>query len=193
MSLVVFLCGVEKEADGGSGLIISEVMRDHLLFIGVPPENIHIKTHLAPIDWEQHHRIEMLADMRNAGMQPFYDAKTPGAAPDGVPYTGIVWYNDVYLSATHFLELMHYHLKHDADMTAGWDHAGRYFYDGWVGRDMSGDLYTPFPVKEEDKDRPQVVSRLQAGRRIFCGLQRLPPGRDAGPALCVKEEGRGES
>jgi hypothetical protein len=46
----------------------------------------------------------------------------------------------------------------DADMTCGWDHAGRWFYDGWVGRDMSGDLYTPFPVKEEDKDLPQKVS-----------------------------------
>jgi len=43
-------------------------------------------------------------------------------------------------------------------MTCGWDHAGRWFYDGWVGRDMSGDLYTPFPVKEEDKDLPQKVS-----------------------------------
>jgi len=43
-------------------------------------------------------------------------------------------------------------------MTCGWDHAGRWFYDGWVGRDMSGDLYTPFPVKEEDKELPQKVS-----------------------------------
>jgi alpha-1,3-mannosyltransferase len=51
------------------------------------------------------------------------------------------------------------HVLQEADMTCGWDHAGRWFYDGWVGRDMSGDLYTPFPVKEEDKDLPQKVSR----------------------------------
>lgn len=49
-------------------------------------------------------------------------------------------------------------MMQEADMTCGWDHAGRWFYDGWVGRDMSGDLYTPFPVKEEDKDLPQKVS-----------------------------------
>lgn len=96
--------------------------------------------------------------MRNAGMQPFYDSLPSGLTPDGHPWTAIVYYNDVYLSATHFLELMHQHFIQDADMTCGWDHAGRWFYDGWVGRDMSGDLYTPFPVKDEDKELPQKVS-----------------------------------
>jgi len=133
-------------------------MREHLLFLGVPPENIHIRTRLPTLDWEANHRIELLAQMRNAGMQPFYDSLPSGLTPDGHPWTAIVYYNDVYLSATHFLELMHQHFIQDADMTCGWDHAGRWFYDGWVGRDMSGDLYTPFPVKDEDKELPQKVS-----------------------------------
>ena len=95
-------------------------------------------------------------------MKPFYDSLPSGLTPDGKPWSAIVYYNDVYLSGTHFLELLHQHFMQDADMTCGWDHAGRWFYDGWVGRDMSGDLYTPFPVKEEDKDLPQKVcgSRL---------------------------------
>ena len=57
-------------------------------------------------------------------------------------------------------------------MTCGWDHAGRWFYDGWVGRDMSGDLYTPFPVKEEDKDLPQKVSPFSP---LFSALPTLFP------------------
>ncbi|WWD20893.1 hypothetical protein CI109_105371 [Kwoniella shandongensis] len=148
---------LEGDSADGSGEILSGVMRAHLLHIGVPPENIHIRTKLPTLDWESVHRIDQLAQMRNAGMQPFYDSLPTGLSPDGHPWTGIVYYNDVYLSATHFLELMHQHFKQDADMTCGWDHAGRWFYDGWVGRDMSGDLYTPFPVKEEDKDLPQKL------------------------------------
>jgi hypothetical protein len=140
-------------------------MRDHLLFIGVPPANIHIRTLLPPVDWEQHHRIELLADMRNAGMKPFYDTLPAGLSPDGKPWTGIIWYNDVYLSASHFLEIMHQHMSQGADMTCGWDHAGKWFYDGWVGRDMAGDLYTPFPVREEDQDLPQKV-RSSPSRRM---------------------------
>ena len=141
-----------------SGEILSGVLRDYLLFLGVPPANIHISTNLPKVDWEQHHRIELLAEMRNQAMKPLYDSLPSGLTPDGKPWTAVVWYNDVYLSGTHFLEMLHQHFWQDADMTCGWDHAGRWFYDGWVGRDMSGDLYTPFPVKEEDKDLPQKVS-----------------------------------
>ncbi|EIW69318.1 hypothetical protein TREMEDRAFT_62182 [Tremella mesenterica DSM 1558] len=148
---------LEGDSADGSGEILSQVMRSHLLFIGVPPENIHIRTHLPPIDWENNHRIQLLAEMRNAGMKPLYDSLPSGLTPDGNPWTAVIFYNDVYLSAAHFLELLHQHFKQDADVTCGWDHAGRWFYDGWVGRDMSGDLYTPFPVKEEDKDLPQKL------------------------------------
>lgn len=142
---------------GRSGFILSEVMRDHLLYLGVPPQNINIRTMLPKLDWEQSHRIELLAQMRNSGMKPLYDTAPEGLTWDGKPWSAVVFYNDVYLSGTHFLELLHQHFMQDSDMTCGWDHAGRWFYDGWVGRDMSGDLYTPFPVKEEDKDLPQKV------------------------------------
>ncbi|WVQ86291.1 hypothetical protein IAT38_008459 [Cryptococcus sp. DSM 104549] len=148
---------MEGDSADGSGEILAHAMRAHLLNIGVPPANIHIQTHLPKVDWDADHRIDLLAQMRNAGMQPFYDSIPAGHSPDGHPWTGVVFFNDVYLSATHYLELMHQHFKQDADMTCGWDHAGRWFYDGWVGRDMSGDLYTPFPVKEEDKDLPQKL------------------------------------
>lgn len=135
------------------------MLRDYLLFLGVPPQNIFIKTNMPRIDWEANHRIQVLADMRNDAMRPIYDSAPTGLSPDGHPWSAIVFYNDVYLSGTHFLEMLHQHFMQDADMTCGWDHAGKWFYDGWVGRDMSGDLYTPFPVKEEDKDLPQKVGR----------------------------------
>ncbi|ODN77733.1 hypothetical protein L202_04874 [Cryptococcus amylolentus CBS 6039] len=148
---------IEGDSQDGSGEILAHAMRAHLLNIGVPPANIHIQTGMPAVDWDASHRIELLASMRNAGMQPFYDTMPEGLAPDGHPWTAVIFFNDVYISATHFLELMHQHFKQDADMTCGWDHAGKWFYDGWVGRDMSGDLYTPFPVKEEDKDLPQKL------------------------------------
>lgn len=152
-------------------------MRDHLLFIGVPPANIHVRTLLPPVDWEQHHRIELLADMRNAGMKPFYDTLPAGLSSDGKPWTGIIWYNDVYLSASHFLEIMHQHMSQGADMTCGWDHAGKWFYDGWVGRDMAGDLYTPFPVREEDQDLPQKVSSSRVWVGATSGWSNWGSGR----------------
>jgi hypothetical protein len=157
------------------GEIISEVMRDHLLYLGVPPQNINIQTHLPKVDWEQHHRIELLADMRNEAMKPLYDTSPSGKTHDGKDWSAVIFYNDVYLSGTHFLELLHQHYMQDSDMTCGWDHAGRWFYDGWVGRDMSGDLYTPFPVKEEDKDLPQKVGLLLSSRSFFLSSSIFPP------------------
>jgi alpha-1,3-mannosyltransferase len=145
-------------------------MRDYLLFLGVPPQNINIQTHLPKVDWEQYHRIDLLAKMRNEGMKPLYDTAPSGLTYDGKPWSAVIYYNDVYLSGTHFLELLHQHYMQDADMTCGWDHAGRWFYDGWVGRDMSGDLYTPFPVKEEDKDLPQKVSPFSSFHLSFFPL-----------------------
>lgn len=105
-------------------------------------------------------------------MKPLYDTAPSGLTYDGKPWSAVIYYNDVYLSGTHFLELLHQHYMQDADMTCGWDHAGRWFYDGWVGRDMSGDLYTPFPVKEEDKDLPQKVSPFSP---LFLALPTLFP------------------
>jgi hypothetical protein len=159
----------EKKLNNHSGEIFAEVMRDYLLFLGVPPQNINIKTHLPKVDWEQFHRIDLLAKMRNEGMEPLYNTAPEGKTWDGKPWSAVVFYNDVYLSGTHFLELLHQHFMQDADMTCGWDHAGKWFYDGWVGRDMSGDLYTPFPVKEEDKDLPQKV-----GLSSLTSLQLFP-------------------
>lgn len=173
------------QPSNSSAEILSGVLRDYLLYLGVPPDNIHISTNLPKVDWEQHHRIELLAEMRNQAMKPLYDSLPSGLTPDGKPWTAVVWYNDVYLSGTHFLEMLHQHFWQDADMTCGWDHAGRWFYDGWVGRDMSGDLYTPFPVKEEDKDLPQKVSCSGAfverawwdGRGGACGARGGEAGR----------------
>lgn len=144
----------EGASDDGSAFLLEE-MRNHLLFLGVPPENIHVTTGQPHVDWEVGHRIELLARMRNAVMQPFYDSD--GLAPDGVPWSALVWHNDVYFGAGHMLELLHQHYTQDADMTCGWDHAGKWFYDGWVGRDIEGDLYTPFPVPEEDQPKPQKL------------------------------------
>lgn len=152
----------EGDSDDGSGEILARAMEKHLLYIGVPPENIFVRTHLPKVEWEQHHRIAKLAELRNDAMEPIFKSKTPELSPDGKPWSAIVFYNDVYLGAAHYLELLHQHFAQDADMTCGWDHAGKWFYDGWVGRDMSGDLYTPFPVPEEEQKKDQKVSAPRA-------------------------------
>ena len=152
-----------------SGEVLSGLMRDHLLFMGVPPENIHIKTHLPKIDWEGHHRIDLLAQMRNGGMRPIYDSLPSGLTPDGKPWTAIIYYNDVYLSAAHFLELLHQHFMQDADMTCGWDHAGKWFYDGWVGRDMSGGpVYTVPGQRGGQRSAPEGRSSVFPTRFTAC-------------------------
>lgn len=171
-SLVVSI--TEGQSDDGSGELLG-ALREHLLFIGVPPENIFVKTHTPAIDWPSVHRIEQLARMRNDAMAPIFDSETPHLSPDGKEWTAVVWHNDVYFGAGHVLELLHQHEKQDADITCGWDHAGKWFYDGWVGRDMSGDLYTPFPVPQEEQEKPQKVSPPA----------RAPADADTPPALPV--------
>ncbi|GMK56330.1 hypothetical protein CspeluHIS016_0301700 [Cutaneotrichosporon spelunceum] len=151
-SLVVSL--IEGSSDDGSGELLAGALREHLLFIGVPPENIFLKTNTSAPDWERVHRIEMLARLRNEAMAPIFESETPHLAPDGNKWTHVIWHNDVYFGAQHVLELLHQHETQDSDITCGWDHAGKWFYDGWVGRDMSGDLYSPFPVPKEDEDKP---------------------------------------
>ncbi|WOO82265.1 Alpha-1,3-mannosyltransferase CMT1 [Vanrija pseudolonga] len=146
---------MEGPSDDGAGEIIAAAMKEHLLFLGVPPENLFIQTHMPAIDWENSHRIQTLADLRNAVMQPIYDSKYPGKSPDNKEWSAVLFYNDVYFGGRHFLEILHQHFFQDADMTCGWDHAGKWFYDGWVGRDMSGDLYTPFPVPKDQQEDPQ--------------------------------------
>jgi hypothetical protein len=155
-SLVVSL--VEGGSDDGSGEIIAGALRRHLLFIGVPPENIFLQVNTPALDWEHSHRIELLARMRNDAMAPIFESDTPHLAPDGREWTHVVWHNDVYFGPGHVLELIHQHEMQDSDITCGWDHAGKWFYDGWVGRDMSGDLYSPFPVPKEDEEKPAKVS-----------------------------------
>lgn len=152
---------MEGPSDDGAGEIIAAAMKEHLLFLGVPPENLFIQTHMPSIDWENSHRIQTLADLRNAVMQPIYDSKYPGKSPDNKEWSAVLFYNDVYFGGRHFLEILHQHFFQDADMTCGWDHAGKWFYDGWVGRDMSGDLYTPFPVPKDQQEDPQRVSNRE--------------------------------
>ncbi len=109
--------------------------------------------------------------MRNKAMNPVYSPTH--LSPDGHPWSAIVFYNDVYLGATHFLEMMSQHFKLGSDMTCAWDHAGKWFYDGWVGRDMAGDLFTPFPVPEEEQNLPQKVSHLTWRRKYSLSFPSL--------------------
>ena len=50
-----------------SGETISHTMRDHLLYIGVPPANIFIRTNEPTPNWDWIHRVEGLANLRNDG------------------------------------------------------------------------------------------------------------------------------
>lgn len=161
-SLVISL--IEGQSDDGSGELLAGALRDHLLFIGVPPKNIFVTTHTPELDWKTSHRIELLARMRNDAMAPIFESETPHLSPDGKEWSAVVWHNDVYFGAAHVLELLHQHEVQDADITCGWDHAGKWFYDGWVGRDMSGDLYSPFPVSKEDEEKAAKVGASRLAR-----------------------------
>ena len=55
-------------------------------------------------------------------MAPLYDSISPDGralSPDGHDYTAIVFFNDVFLSAAHFLEILHQHVMQQAVSVSG--------------------------------------------------------------------------
>ena len=69
-------------------------------------------------DWKHNNRIALLADLRNAAMQPLFES-LPGT------FAWTVFINDVYICPTDLLELVYQARKQQADIVTGFDY--------WIG------------------------------------------------------------
>ena len=79
------------------------------------------------------HRIDHLAELRNAALKPLFEK----------PFDRVVFINDVYFCAEDVILLA---LQDDADIACGLDFAKPdEFYDSWVARTMEGMPFRNFP------------------------------------------------
>jgi alpha-1,3-mannosyltransferase len=89
-------------------------------------------------------RIEALADLRNLALQELF-AHPAHYDPD----TTVIFFNDIALCMEDILELLHQRRRQGADQTCAmdWTYVGDNptFYDVWIARGMTGDLFFNIP------------------------------------------------
>ncbi|KAJ5767839.1 hypothetical protein N7533_000422 [Penicillium manginii] len=87
-------------------------------------------------------RITALSHLRNQALQPLIEE---GNNKQGIlaPNPTILFINDVVLCPEDILELLHQRVRQSAIMTCAfdWNANGGSFYDSWVSRSMSGNLF----------------------------------------------------
>ena len=142
-----------------------------------------------PSEYKKRNRIEILAELRNEALGPFYKNMTH--------YDEIIFINDgndrciltifnfvIYLSLIVFfcaddvLELLHQHSFQKAHMTCGMDfHNDQFhYYDKWVGRSMTGNMLINSPTAkmfsydEEDQKRFYESKPVQVSQRLHVFL-----------------------
>ena len=132
---------IEGPSDDCTSEAFERVIGPTLLSMGIPQNHLHLVTRESKIDFANHNRIGVLADLRNRALSPLW-AENSGPAgkstKDGVQ--AVVMLNDVFLRARDVLELLHQHTTKRAGITAAWDWWHRrpgYFYDIWVARTVS--------------------------------------------------------
>ncbi|KAH3906113.1 hypothetical protein HBH56_208660 [Parastagonospora nodorum] len=89
-------------------------------------------------------RIEALADLRNLALQDLLDHPAHYE-----PDTTVIFLNDIALCMEDILELLHQRHQQGADQTCAmdWTYVGDNptFYDVWIARGMTGDLFFNIP------------------------------------------------
>ncbi|ORY34702.1 cryptococcal mannosyltransferase 1-domain-containing protein [Naematelia encephala] len=129
---------LEGPSDDCTPDVLESTLRPLLISLGIPSSRVHLSTREGKIDFNNGNRIEILAGLRNRAMEPIWKG--------GEKVAAVVAINDVYLKASDVLELLHWHFNSGAAITTGmdwWKKRPEYYYDVWVGRSMSGDLFYP--------------------------------------------------
>jgi alpha-1,3-mannosyltransferase len=88
---------------------------------------------------ENGHRINVLAALRNAAMEPLLSGTAARAL--GAPLDDVLWINDVFHCAADVLEVVYQRVVQGADQACAVDWAGwgdHVIYDRWVLRTMTG-------------------------------------------------------
>ncbi|ORX37681.1 cryptococcal mannosyltransferase 1-domain-containing protein [Kockovaella imperatae] len=139
---------IEGPSDDCTTQAFDRVIGPTLLSLGIPQNQLHLITGEDKIDFANHNRIAVLADLRNRALAPLWSTATGAkGSSSSQSYQAVVMMNDVFLHARDVLELLHQHVVSKASLTAGWDWWRRrpgYFYDIWVARTIDkGDLFYP--------------------------------------------------
>ncbi|KAI5480624.1 glycosyltransferase family 69 protein [Pseudohyphozyma bogoriensis] len=110
-----------------------------------------------------HHRIEYLAEVRNAALAPLQELRDA----EGEVFDSIIFMNDVLPCVDDLLELVWQSRRQNAGITCGSDYifhdeVGQpVFYDNWVARDMNGTALenAPFEAVFRDVDSSHRFQR----------------------------------
>ncbi|KAL9610394.1 MAG: hypothetical protein Q9167_004904 [Letrouitia subvulpina] len=94
-------------------------------------------------------RIEGLAKLRNLALAPLYN----DPSQFDIEQTVIIFINDIIACANDILELFHQYHMQEADMVCSMDYLRGLFYDSWISRSMTGDLYIEIPPSGWSRDR----------------------------------------
>lgn len=122
---------------------LERVVGPTLLSLGIPQNQLHLVTRESKIDFSQHNRIEVLAELRNRALSPLWAGASEtnkGKEREHEGVEAVVFVNDVYLKASDVLEVLHQHVASGAGISTAWDWMERkpaYYYDVWVGRTVS--------------------------------------------------------
>ncbi|KAL7422698.1 hypothetical protein Q5752_001989 [Cryptotrichosporon argae] len=146
---------LEGPSDDPTPHVLREVLHTLLVSLGVRNDYIKIETDAPNINFDEVNRIAALAELRNQALAPLWD-DLDSASPFnvGTDVVAAVFFNDVFLRAADFLEVLHQHVTAAPDdrgtgvgITTGWDWMSRdpdHFYDVWVARTIdTGDLFYP--------------------------------------------------
>ncbi|OJD15368.1 hypothetical protein AJ78_04373 [Emergomyces pasteurianus Ep9510] len=99
-------------------------------------------------------RIAALAELRNKALLPLFEDDAPMFSRRPYRFSSdaiIIFINDIVLCPEDILELVHQHRLQSAVMTCAfdWNSQASSFYDSWVSRSMSGNLF--FEVSHDAK------------------------------------------
>ncbi|KAI4216925.1 MAG: hypothetical protein LQ351_000874 [Letrouitia transgressa] len=90
---------------------------------------------------EGRNRIEALAKLRNLALAPLFN----DPSQFDIEQTAIIFINDIIACPNDILELFHQYHVQGADMVCSMDYQRGLFYDTWIARSMTGDLYVEIP------------------------------------------------
>ncbi|KKZ63102.1 hypothetical protein EMCG_00312 [[Emmonsia] crescens] len=135
---------VEGRSTDGTYEILAG-LKNELNFLGV--RYFLSRSRLDPMA-EGENRIAALAELRNQALMPLFEgsehwysrfSRSSLAASDAI----IIFINDIVLCPEDILELVHQHRLQSAVMTCAfdWNAGAGSFYDSWVSRSMSGNLF----------------------------------------------------
>ena len=90
---------------------------------------------------ENGHRIEFLAQARNAAMEPLYSGEAAKHVP-GNTFKDVLFMNDIHFCAVDMLEVIYQKRIQGANQACSldWDWGAPIIYDRWVLRTMGGRL-----------------------------------------------------